>query len=477
MLYTLLWYEGDVVNKKLIWLFVAFAAFAIVGWVLPTPTGLPYEGKMALACGAFAIIVWVTGAVEGALSGIMIVFLLALSHAAPVKVAISGYANTSVWLIVVGFIMAGVMDEVGLSRRIAIHLISLAKGSCIRVYWAVAAAMLLLTFLVPSITARTLLMLPIITGIGRSFNADRGKSNIVKALMFIVAMAGTAMSIGVLTAHVGNPITVGMIADATGHVISWSEWFKIGGPPAIILSLLIVLLLQFMYPPEIKQIDHVQTYVNEEIEKLGTMSRDEKYTLGVFIITLLLWATDSFTKLSVAVVGLFAIILLLFPKHGVIDWKVSQGKVPWNVFVLYGGGLSLGAVLVTSGAATWIANTVFSPLHTLPVTLQVIAFIWIITVMQVLFTGGGPKTTALIPIIIAYAMATGINPAAFALILGMNMQHQYLLPVSNMPNAIICSTPFVSSGELMKTGLITSIVACAFMSLVAITYWNWLGLV
>lgn len=464
-------------NKKLIWLFVAFAAFAIVGWVLPTPTGLPYEGKMALACGAFAIIVWVTGAVEGALSGIMIVFLLALSHAAPVKVAFSGYANTSVWLIVVGFIMAGVMDEVGLSRRIAIHLISLAKGSCIRVYWAVAAAMLLLTFLVPSITARTLLMLPIITGIGRSFNADRGKSNIVKALMFIVAMAGTAMSIGVLTAHVGNPITVGMIADATGHVISWSEWFKIGGPPAIILSLLIVLLLQFMYPPEIKQIDHVQTYVNEEIEKLGTMSRDEKYTLGVFIITLLLWATDSFTKLSVAVVGLFAIILLLFPKHGVIDWKVSQGKVPWNVFVLYGGGLSLGAVLVTSGAATWIANTVFSPLHTLPVTLQVIAFIWIITVMQVLFTGGGPKTTALIPIIIAYAMATGINPAAFALILGMNMQHQYLLPVSNMPNAIICSTPFVSSGELMKTGLITSIVACAFMSLVAITYWNWLGLV
>ena len=464
-------------NKKLIWLFVAFAAFAIVGWVLPTPTGLPYEGKMALACGAFAIIVWVTGAVEGALSGIMIVFLLALSHAAPVKVAFSGYANTSVWLIVVGFIMAGVMDEVGLSRRIAIHLISLAKGSCIRVYWAVAAAMLLLTFLVPSITARTLLMLPIITGIGRSFNADRGKSNIVKALMFIVAMAGTAMSIGVLTAHVGNPITVGMIADATGHVISWSEWFKIGGPPAIILSLLIVLLLQFMYPPEIKQIDHVQTYVNEEIEKLGTMSRDEKYTLGVFIITLLLWATDSFTKLSVAVVGLFAIILLLFPKHGVIDWKVSQGKVPWNVFVLYGGGLSLGAVLVTSGAATWIANTVFSPLHTLPVTLQVIAFIWIITVMQVLFTGGGPKTTALIPIIIAYAMATGINPVAFALILGMNMQHQYLLPVSNMPNAIICSTPFVSSGELMKTGLMTSIVACAFMSLVAITYWNWLGLV
>lgn len=464
-------------NRKLVWLLVAFLAFGIVGWVLPTPVGLPPEGKMALACGAFAIIVWVTGAVEGALSGIMIVFLLALSHAAPVKIAFSGYANTSVWLIVVGFIMAGVMDEVGLSRRIAIHLIALAKGSCIRIYWAVAAAMLLLTFLVPSITARTLLMLPIITGIGRSFHANRGGSNIVKALMFIVAMAGTAMSIGVLTAHVGNPITVGMIADATGHVISWSEWFKIGGPPSIILSLLLVLLFQFMYPPEIKQIDDVHAYVQEEIKKLGKISRDEKYTLAVFLVTLVLWSTDSYTHLSVAVVGLLAIILLLFPKHGVIDWKVSQGKVPWNVFVLYGGGLSLGAVLVTSGAATWIANTVFSPLHGLPVPVQVVAFIWIITVMQVLFTGGGPKTTALIPIIIAYAMATGINPVAFALILGMNMQHQYLLPVTNMPNAVICSTPFVSNGEIIKTGFVVSIVACVFMSAVVFTYWTWLGLV
>lgn len=73
-------------------------------------------------------------------------------------------------------------------------------------------------------------MLPIILGIGESFNAKEGKSNIVKALLLIVAMSGTMMSIGVLTSHVANPITVGMIQSATGKLITWGEWFRVGGP-------------------------------------------------------------------------------------------------------------------------------------------------------------------------------------------------------------------------------------------------------
>ncbi|MCI1820892.1 MAG: anion permease [Megasphaera sp.] len=463
-------------KKKLIYLLLAFFAFVIVGWILPTPEGLPQTGKMALAVGVFAIIVWVTGAVEGAISGIMIVFLLAITKAASVGVAFSGYANSSVWLIVVGFIMAGIMEYVGLSKRIAIHLIGMSKGYSIRIYWAVAVTMAIMTFLVPSITARTLLMLPIILGIGTSFHAEAGKSNIVKALLYIVAMSGTAMSIGVLTAHVGNPITVGMIADATGQSIGWSQWFKIGGPPAFVLGFGLVFLFQFMFPPEINKIDNCSKYVQEELEKLGPISRDEKYTLVVFILTLILWALDSYTNLSVIIVGLFAVIILLLPVFGVMSWKEAQKKVPWNVFVLYGGGLSLGAVLVTSGAAKWIANTCFSPLQVLPLTIQIIALIWIVTIMQVLFTGGGPKTTALTPIIIAYAMSIGADPTIFALLLGMNMQHQYLLPVSNMPNVVICGTDFINSHGLMKTGFIVSVIACAFMSLMTVTYWHWIGL-
>jgi len=59
----------------------------------------------------------------------------------------------------------------------------------------------------------------------------------------------------------------------------------------------------------------------------------------------------------------------------------------------------------------------------------------------------------------------------------MNMQHQYLLPVSNMPNAVAMGTGHITANELMKTGSVMSIFAAAFMSIVVFTYWNWLGLV
>ena len=463
-------------NKKTVQFLLAIFAFVAVGWLMPTPEGLPQTGKMALAVGAFAIIVWMTSCIEGALSGLMIVFLLAITGAAKVAQAFSGYANTSLWLIVIGFLMAGVMEHSGLSKRIALYLVALSKGVSSRIYWSIAASIAILTFFVPSITARTLLMLPIILGIGESFNAKEGKSNIVKALLLIVAMSGTMMSIGVLTSHVANPITVGMIQSATGKLITWAEWFRVGGPPAFLLGFLSIFVIKFMYPPEIENIGEGGAYVKRELAAMGPISRKEIYTLVIFLITLILWATDSYTKIPVVTVGLLSVLLLLLPGIGVMDWKEAQCKIPWSVYILYGGGLSLGAVLVSSGAAKWLANTMLSPLHPFPLTIQIIALIWIVTIMQVLFTGGGPKTTALTPIVIAYAGTIGADPLVMALVLGMNMQHQYLLPVSNMPNAVIVGTPHITEKELMKTGAVMSILGAGFFSLVVFTYWKWIGL-
>ncbi|MDU4960524.1 MAG: DASS family sodium-coupled anion symporter [Sporomusaceae bacterium] len=463
--------------KKWAQLLVAFACLAAINWLTPEVAGLKAAGKASLAVAVFAIVVWVTQAIDDALSGLLIVFLLAALNATTVAGAFGGYANTSLWLIVIGFIMAGCMEKSGLSKRIALLVVNLAGGSADKVYLAVAGVMAVLSFLVPSITARTLLMLPIILGIGQAFNAKQGQSNIVKALIFIVAMSGTMMSIGVLTAHVGNPITVGLIEAATNKTISWSEWFRIGGPPAFLMAFLSVYLLRAMWPPEIKNLGQGHVYIQRELAALGRLSRGEVYTLIVFVLTLLLWATDAMHKINVVIVGMLSIILLMWPGKGIMNWKEASAKVPWNVFILYGAGLSMGAALAGSGAAKWIAGTLLAPIAGMSHSLQMILLIWIVTALQIFFTGGGPKTTALTPIIIAHAAAINADPMIFALILGMNMQHQYLLPVSNMPNAVAMGTGHITAGELMKTGAVMSLFAAVFMSIVVLTYWNWLGLV
>jgi solute carrier family 13 (sodium-dependent dicarboxylate transporter), member 2/3/5 len=462
-------------TKKQLGLWGGIAAMLLIAFGMPAVTGLPQAAKMAMAVSVFAIIVWVTQAIEDALSGLIIVLLLAALKATSLAGAFSGYSNTSLWLIVIGFIMAGAMEKSGLSKRIALYLVNLAGGNANKIYWAIALVMLVMTFLVPSITARTLLMLPIVLGIGQAFNAKEGQSNIVKALLFIVAMSGTAMSIGVLTAHVGNPITVGLIQAATGTNISWAEWFRIGAPPAFTLAFISVLLIRFLWPPEMATLGQGQEYVKTELDKMGPVTRVEYYTLLVFSLTLALWATDSMHGINVAIVGLFSVVLLLWPGIGVMSWKEAQTKVPWSIFVLYGAGLSMGSALATSGAAKWLAGTMLKPIAAMDYSVQIVLLIWIVTALQVFFTGGGPKTTALTPIVIAHATAIGANPMVFALVLGMNMQHQYLLPVSNMPNAVINGTNQVKASELMKTGAYVSILAATFFSVVVFTYWKWIG--
>jgi len=463
--------------KKWCGLASALALLAAIVWIVPPVPGLSPAGKASLGVAVFAIVVWVTQALDDAVSGIAIVFLLALLDCAPVTAVFGGYSNTALWLIVIGFIMAAGMEKSGLSKRIALFLVNLAGGRSSGVYWAVALVMAALTFLVPSITARTLLMLPIILGIGMAFKAKPGESNIVKALVFIVAMSGTMMSIGVLTAHVGNPVTAGLIEAATKKSIAWSEWFKVAGPPAFALAFLSVFAIQAMWKPEVKSLGEGHSYIRRELDAMGKIGGQEIYTLCVFFLTLLLWATDSFHKVNVVVVGMVAVLLILFPRFGIMTWKEAQQKVPWNVFIVYGAGLSMGTVLVNSGAAKWLAGLMFSPIAHMPQATQLIIFLWITIALQVIFTGGGPKTTALTPIVIAHATAIGADPLSFALIIGLNMPHQYMLPVSNMPNAVAMGTGHITSGELIKTGAVMSLIAGAFMTVMVLTYWKWIGLV
>jgi di/tricarboxylate transporter len=206
------------------------------------------------------------------------------------------------------------------------------------------------------------------------------------------------------------------------------------------------------------------------------MDRSEKLTMVIFLMTLLLWATDSYHKVDSVIIGTVAVVAMMWPGFGPMTWKEAQSSVPWNVFVLYGAGLSMGTSLVTSGAAKWLAAIALGPITDMPIKMQLVALIWIATILQVLFTGGGPKTTALTPIILAHAIAIGADPYAMGLILGANMQHQYLLPVSNMPNAVAMGSGELLSSDLIKTGAVMSVLAAAWMSVMVYTYWTWMGI-
>ncbi|MBX4132108.1 DASS family sodium-coupled anion symporter [Frischella sp. Ac48] len=460
--------------NNLLSILIAFIVLFSIRFALPEIDGLSNEAKSTLAIAAFSIIIWLTAALEDVISGFMVLLLLCLLHATTIQGALIGYSNSALWLIVIGFIMATSMDKSGLSKRIALILLNYSDGKVIRICWSVAAVMLILTFLVPSITARVLLMLPIVMGIASAFNCKPGKSNAIKAILLIVSISGTMMSMAVITAHAANPITAGLIEKNLDITISWTLWFKVAGLPSLALSIISIMLITMIWRPESLNSQNAKTYIEHEIQALGKLTRKELYTLIVFVLTLVLWATDSLHNTPILVVGLASSIALLWPTIGAITWKQAQSHIPWSVFILYGAGLSMGMALVNTGAAKWIAAMAFSPLADLTIEWQLVAIIWFITVLQLIFTGGGPKTTALMPIVITFAMHNYTNSLIFSMIIGINMLHQYILPVNNMPNMIILGSGYIKPREMIITGIIMSIVSAIFMSIMVFTYWQWL---
>ena len=464
-------------KRQIIALLAAVTAMLCIAFLVPDMQGLNAKGRAALGVGVFAIVVWVTQALDDAQSGFCIVAFLVLLGAAKFGQALSGYASTGVWIVTLGLVMAAGMEMSGLSRRMALNMVSLAGASPVKMYWAVALITLVMTFFIPSLGAKTLLLMPIIAQMGHAFGAETGKSNMVKGLIFVVTITGTMYCLGIMTSHAANPITVSLLEKATGQAVTWAQWFKIGAPPAFVCGLLAVPILLWMWPPEIKDISAGQAYVRKELDALGPMRFVEKYTMVVFLVTLGLWATDTFHHISATLVAMLSVLAMIAPgPQQIMTWKQAEKKVPWNIFIVYGAGLSMGSVLVSSGAAAWIASTFFSPLAGFEIRTQVVILIWIMLALQCLFTGAGPNTTALTPVVIAYATTQGIDPTPFVLLVGMNMLHQYLLPVSNLPNIIGLATEEITPGELIKTGAVMSLYGASFMSIMVYTYWTWLGM-
>lgn len=186
---------------------------------------------------------------------------------------------------------------------------------------------------------------------------------------------------------------------------------------------------------------------------------------------------ESGPGFPVAVVGFFSVIALLLPDVGAMTWKEAQPRVPWDVFVLYGSGLSMGTALTTSGAAKWLASTLFSPLDG---TLRCRAD-------DCLDLGCHPASGVLHrrwpedhrPHTDCHRSRHHDWRRSARLRHGSRHEHAPPVPaaVSNMPNAVAMGTNEITSRELNKTGAVMSILAAAFMSLAVVTYWSWIGLV
>ena len=453
-------------------------AVAVAIWLAPTPQNLSIEGHKALALFGGIFVLYLTEAIPLAIASLLIVPAATLTGVTNLKGALEGFSSSSAYLIVGAFILATGMVTTGLAERITYLILARIGSAPVRITLGVTLVNIVLAFLVPSSTARTAILLPACLSILALFGG--GRSKFAVNLLLTLTMTNATIGAGILTATVPNPVTVEFVAKVSGHTISYSEWLMYGFPPALIMTFFTWWFIQVVFKPEAgSALGPLDETIRANLAKMGPTSPAEWRMLAVFSLITLLWATQSLTKLDTTVICLLGVCLLFLPRFGVMTWGDANKGVSWQVLLVAGGGISLGEILMKTGAADWLANSIFHTLglHGASTLIVIVVVMFIVQYLHVVFVGTTAMATALLPVILAMAGTAGVSPVALALPAGMIIGGFPLLMFYNtLPSIIVYGTGKLRVEDFPKVGVLICAVACLLYSLCAATYWRWLGL-
>ena len=144
-----------------------------------------------------------------------------------------------------------------------------------------------LSLVVPSATARSACVVPIMMGVITAFGVDK-RSNIAAGIMIMVAQATSVWNVGIQTAAAQNLLTVGFMDKLLGERVSWIQWLVAGAPWAVVMSIVLYFIVRWLLPPESESIAGGKEAVQRELAALGPMTGPQKRLAAVSIGLLLL---------------------------------------------------------------------------------------------------------------------------------------------------------------------------------------------
>ena len=480
---------------KRVGLFAALAALlAIV--LMPTPLGLPLAGQIMLGILAFAVIVWMTEALDYAVSAVVIgalmIFLLAfvadaakplgaaMGTGASLGLALSGFANSAVALVAAACFIAAAMTATGLDRRIALVVLSNVDARSNHIVIGAMAVGFLLSFIVPSTTARVACLVPIMMGFILAFKVDK-RSRFAGLLVITAAQTASVWNVGIKTAAAQNMVAVGFIEKQFDTSIGWAEWFIAGAPFSALLSVAVYFIMTRMMKPELTEIAGGQATIRQQLDAIGKMTLREWRLLLIVLVLLAFWATEkTLHNFDTSSTTIAAIALMLLPRLGVMDWKESQRGFPWGTVVLFAIGISIGTALLRTQAAGWLANLIVQ--HLGLQNASAFAILMLLSLFLIVIHLGFASATALastmIPIIISVLMAVqtpGINVVGMTMLLQFVVSFGFILPVNAPQNMIAYGTDTFDAKDFVRTGLVITFAASVLLVIFALTYWPWMG--
>lgn len=447
------------------WIIIAIAALISFGLYQV----LPYDdnANKGLSLLLFIAILWLTEAIHITITALLIpVLAVALGmpsdtggelSAITTKTALSTFADPIIFLFFGGFALATALHVQKLDRKIAMWIISMSGGNLGIAILAICAVTAILSMWISN-TATAAMMLPLALGLLSHFDVEKER----KTFVFILLAIAYSASIGGLGTIVGSPPNA-IAAKALNY--DFADWMKIGLPMMLLILPGMLFSLYIMLRPKLNR----RVEFNAEVIP---WNRERILTMALFVVTAVAWimgkkVSDTFGISQpdswIAVFAACMVVIL-----GVATWKNIAENTDWGVLMLFGGGLTLSAILKDSGSSLVLGQTLADVLgDTSPFIVITIVAAFIVFLTE--FTSNTASAALLVPVFAVIGDQMGLPKEILVIVIGIGASCAFMLPVATPPNAIVFGTGHIKQSEMMRVGFVLNIFCIAILSM--FIYW------
>lgn len=400
---------------------------------LPTPEGLTRISMITLGVTVWAIIYWVFQVQNIFVTAIIMSLLFVVLKCASFGVVFSAFSGATWWFVIGVLGMSCALGRSGVMKRFAYYIMRLFPATFAGQVLGMIVAGFIINPLIPSTAAKLSICVPISVGMAQVMGFDKRSKGMHG--LFLAAIVGVMlMSVCFLSANIWGTMTYGLLPAETQAQFSWINWFLAIIPWGLVVAAGCYFLIVRMYKPEVKTTFSKQ-YIEDELKNMGPMSKKEKITLIIFVVAILLWATEKLHGIYGCVVAMGALIALIVTNILTVD-DFKKG-IPWDVVFLSGAMIGLGGVLQSVGIQDYISSAVAPYVSRITGNpyIFVAAIAIILYVVRIVYVEQVSTVNIFVLLFIPFAIQAGINPwissmVVFTSLLNWNLIHQNLLMIT-----------------------------------------------
>jgi anion transporter len=466
-------------HKTILGLVVALTVGWAVSQLITSPL-LGTKGVAFIATLAAGIVLWISEALDDYVVALLVFLSWIVFDIVPPNLALSGFSTESWFFLVAALGITATVSRSGLFKRMALRLLLRVPPTYQKTYGILLfMSGILLTPLIPTAKGRVTLMTPMVNAITCAVGFKARSSH--SAALNLTAYLGIGqMSFLFLTGDTAILGAWSLLPQIARSEFGWMTWVLAAFPLGVVICIISLVTLHLMFSPNAEDARSPVvslTSVQNSLTDMGSLKRDEWFSIGILAIALGGWVSNSMHGIGETWIATGAFLIALVT--GALDKETLQKNIDWSFVLFFGVICSMGVIADKLKIDIWL-GTLTEPFLSLLVqspSVFLMATVLIATVVRVFLR----KTASYIFLtlaLISWAPVVGVHPGILLLTIVFAAEGWFFQYQDGGYQLFYCTTGGEAFSHRQARRLMIVKFAATFVALlISVPYWRYLGLV